>query len=70
LRLLFPVILAILLIGLVLFGLDDTDISVAHTSVSDIETTIRQPRAGNSSASAMIVIAWTTSSGEGGSNEL
>jgi len=48
--------LAILLVGLVLLGLNDTDISVADTSVYDIETTIRQPEASNSSASITITM--------------
>ena len=58
--------LAILLVGLILFGLSDTDICVANTSVPDNGITTSQSEASNSSAIAMIVIAWTTPSGEGG----
>lgn len=63
-RLFTVVILAILLVGLVLLGLDDTNIVVADTSVYAIETTIRQPEASNSSASAIITIAMYTSDDE------
>ena len=61
---------AILLVGLVLLDLSDTDISVADTSIPDNKITTGQTKASNSSAIAMIMIAWTTPSGEGGSNEL
>ena len=44
------IILAVLLAGLVLLGLNDTNIAVAGTCVYDIETTIKQPEASNSSA--------------------
>ena len=63
-RLVTVVTLAVLLIGLVLFGLSDMDISIADTSVYAIETTIRQPEASNSSASAIITIAMYTSDDE------
>ena len=69
-RLVTIVTFAILLIGLVLLGLSDTDISVTDTSIPDNKITTSQTEAGNSSAIAMIMIAWTTPSGEGGSNEL
>ena len=59
-RLVTVVTLAILLIGSVLLGLNDTDISIADTSVYDIETYIRQPEASNSSASATITITMYT----------
>ena len=61
---------AILLIGLILLGLDDTDISVADTSVPDNKITTGHAEASDSSTTAMTVIAWTTPSGEGGSNGL
>ena len=69
-RLVIVVTLAILLAGLVLFDLSDTHISVADTSVPDNKTTASQTKTNNSSAIAMIMGAWTTPSGEGGSNEL
>ena len=59
-RLVTVVTLAILLIGSVLLGLNDTDISIADTSVYDIETYIRQPEASNSSAIATITITMYT----------
>jgi len=54
------VILTLLLTGLILLGLSDTNIAVADTSVFDIETTIRQTEASNSSASASITITMYT----------
>ena len=69
-RLLFPVIPAILMVGLVLPGLNDTGIVIADTSVRNNEVVSSMTEAGNSSAIAMIMIAWTTPCGEGGSNEL
>ena len=65
-RLVTVVTLAILPVGLVLFDLTNTDISIANTSVPDNGITTSQSEASNSSAIAMIVIAWTTPSGEGG----
>jgi len=50
---------AILLIGLVLLGSNDRDISVADTSIPDNEVTTGQTKASDSSAIAMIVIAMT-----------
>ena len=47
-RLVIIVAIAILLVGLVLLGLNDTNIAVADTSVYDIETTIRPHEASNS----------------------
>jgi len=70
LRLLFPVIPAILLVGLVLLGLSDTNITIADTSIPDNKITTGQTKASNFSAIAMIMGAWTTPSGEGGSNGL
>lgn len=64
------VILEILVAGLILFGLTDLNILVADTSIPDSKTTTSQTKAGNSSAITIIMIAWTTASGEGGSNEL
>jgi hypothetical protein len=69
-RLVTVVTTAILLIGSVLLGLSDMDISVADTSVPDNGITTSQSEASNSSTIAMTMTAWTTPSGEGGSNEL
>jgi len=69
-RLLIVVTIAILLVGLVLIGLSGKDISVAATSIPDNKITTSQTKASNFSAAAMIMIAWTTPSGEGGSNGL
>lgn len=55
-RLFFVVILANILIGLILFGLRDTAISIADTSVPDSEVASRISKASNSSASATITI--------------
>ena len=69
-RLVIVVTRAVLLIGSVLFGSSDKDVSVADTSIPDNKITTSQTEASDSSAIAMIMIAWTTPSGEGGSNEL
>jgi hypothetical protein len=69
-RLVTVVVLAILLVGVVLFGLNDKDISVADTSVPDNKITTGHAEASDSSTTAMTVIAWTTPSGEGGANGL
>ena len=58
-RLLFPVIPAILLVGLVLPGLDDKAISVADTSIANDEVASIS-KAGNSSASDTITITMYT----------
>jgi len=50
------VTLAILLVGLVLLGLNDTAISVADTSIPDNEATSSISKASNSSSSATITI--------------
>ena len=55
-RSLFPLIPAILLVGLVLLGLSDTDISIADTSIPENNGTNRITEASNSSASATITI--------------
>jgi hypothetical protein len=65
-RLVTVVTLAILLAGLILFGLTDLNISVADTSIPDNKITTGQTKARNSSAIAMTAL--TTPSGEGGSN--
>jgi hypothetical protein len=70
LRLLFPVIPAILLIDFILLGTNDTDISVADTSIPDSKIITGQTEASNSSAIAMIMSTWISPSGEGGSNGL
>jgi len=69
-RLVTIVTLAILPVGVALIGLGDTHISIADTSIPDNKITTGQTKASNSSVIAMIMIAWTTPSGEGGSNEL
>jgi hypothetical protein len=67
-RLVIIVTLVILLVGIASIGLGDMHVSVADTSIPDnkvissVRTTI------NYSASGVIMIAWTTASGEGGSN--
>ena len=53
------VILAILPVGLVLLGLNDTDISLAASSIPNDEVTISVNKASNSSASATITITMT-----------
>jgi len=53
------VILAVLLIGSVLLGLNDTNIAVADTSAYDNETTSSVIKASNSSAGATITITMT-----------
>ena len=48
----------------------DTSTLLADSNMPDNEVITSQAEAKNSSAIAMIMIAWTTPSGEGGSNEL
>jgi len=64
------VIIAVILVGLILIVLSDTNIYLADTSIPDNKIITGQTKASNSSAIAMIMIAWTAPSGEGGSNEL
>jgi len=59
-RRIFLIVLAIVIIGLLLSGLNDTAISLADTSVYDIETYFRQPETSNSSASGTITITMYT----------
>ncbi len=59
-RLLTVVAIAILLTGLVLRGLSDTDISVADTSISENNGIGSVTKASNSSASAIITITMYT----------
>jgi hypothetical protein len=59
-RLVTVVTLAVVLVGIVLFGSNDKDISVADTSVPSNETTINQTQTSNSSASAGITITMYT----------
>lgn len=59
-RLTLLVITAILLAGLVLLGLSDTDISVADTGSPNNEVTTNIRRASNSSSSASITITMYT----------
>ena len=61
-RLTALVTLAIILTGLVLFGLSDAVISIADTSTPDNEVTSSVSKASNSSASATITITWTAAS--------
>ena len=63
-RAFFLIILAIILVGAVLFGLSDSAISIADTSIPDNEMTTRQAEASNSSASATITITMYTGDGE------
>jgi len=56
-RLLTIVTLAILLVGLILFSLNDNDISVAYTCASNSE--VASSRTDNSSATATITITMT-----------
>jgi len=58
-RLVTVVTLAILLVGLVLLGLSDTDISIADTSTPNNEVISGVSKTSNSSASATITITMT-----------
>ena len=58
-RLAVLVILTILMAGLVLFELSDTDISIANTLVPDNEVTSTISKVSNSSAGATITITMT-----------
>jgi len=58
-RTFFVIILAILLVGLILVGLNDTDTSVADASIPNNEVASSVSKAGNSSASATITITMT-----------
>ena len=69
-RLVTVVILAILPVGLILFGLTDLNTSVSDTRIPDNKIAASQTEARNSCAVATITGARTTPSGEGGSNEL
>lgn len=59
-RLVTVVTPAILLVGLVLFGLSDTRISIADTTVPNNEVTSSVSKASNSSARATITIMMYT----------
>jgi hypothetical protein len=61
---LFLIIGAILLAGLISFGLSNTAISVADTGVPDNKMTASQTQASNSSASATITITMYAVAGE------
>lgn len=63
-RLIALVICAILLAGLVLFGLRDTAISVADIGTRDNQMTADQTEASNASASATNTIAMYTGDAE------
>ena len=67
-RLVTIVTLAILLVGLILFDLIDLNISVADTRIPNNEVASTLSKTINYSESGVIMIAWTTASGEGGSN--
>ena len=58
------VITAILVVGLVLYGLSDTAFSTADTSVPNNEVTSNISKADNSSASAAITITMYAVAGE------
>jgi hypothetical protein len=59
-RLLFVVILAVILIGLPLLVLSDTDIPIGDTHIPNNEVTSNTSQANNSSASATITITMYT----------
>lgn len=59
-RPLFLIILAVMLAGLVLFGLSDTAVSTADAGIPDNEVTSSVSKASNSSASAVITITMYT----------
>ena len=61
-------IIAIILVGLLVFVSSDTVISIADTGVADNEVTSSVSKASNSSASAGIVITTTGIPDEGGLN--
>ncbi len=63
-RLVTIVTRAVLLIGSVLFGSSDKDVSVADTSVPDNEVASSVSKAGNSSASATIMTTMTVALNE------
>ena len=58
-RLVTIVVLAILIVGLALSGLNDTRIAIADTSIPDNEAASNVSKASNSSASATITITMT-----------
>ena len=58
-RLVAIVALAILIVGLVLSGLNDTRIAIADTSIPENNGTSSVAKASNSSASAKITITMT-----------
>ena len=59
-RAFFLIIVAIILVGAVLFGLSDTAISIADSGVPDNEAASSISKASNSSASATITITMFT----------
>ena len=59
-RAFFLIIVAIILVGAVLFGLSDTAISIADTGIPDNEVSSIVSKASNSSASASITITMYT----------
>ena len=59
-RLVISVTLTVILLGLILFGLSDTAISIVDTSTPDDEVAGSVSKARNSSASATIVITMYT----------
>lgn len=60
------VVLVMILAKLPVSVVSDTSASLADSSMPDNETTTSQTGARNSSAIAIIMIAWTTASDEGG----
>jgi hypothetical protein len=58
-RLVTVVILAILLVGLILLSISDTNTAIADTSISDNEVANGITKANNSPASAAITITMT-----------
>jgi hypothetical protein len=63
-RIFFLTILAIILAGLILFGLSDATISIADTKVPNNELNNSVSEASNSSASATITITMYAMDGE------
>ena len=63
-RLFFLTILAVILAGLILFGLSDGAISIGDTGTPNNEVTSSVSKASNSSASATITITMYAVAGE------
>ena len=53
-------LVAVILAGIALLVISDTNASIADTAIPDNEVTSNQSGANNSSATATITITWTT----------